>query len=99
MTPLLIFFFFYVPDVPLPPNFPDPCTVQWLVTHYLDINSVPRRSFFELLKYHSQDELEKEKLEDFCSAQGQEELFSYCNRVKRTNLEVSLNIRLEDNET
>nr|KAI8729307.1 diflavin oxidoreductase 1 [Biomphalaria glabrata] len=76
------------PDVPLPPNFPDPCTVQWLVTHYLDINSVPRRSFFELLKYHSQDELEKEKLEDFCSAQGQEELFSYCNRVKRTILEV-----------
>uniref|UniRef100_A0A2C9KVX5 Flavodoxin-like domain-containing protein n=1 Tax=Biomphalaria glabrata TaxID=6526 RepID=A0A2C9KVX5_BIOGL len=79
-------------NVPLPPKFPDPCTVQWLVTHYLDINSVPRRSFFELLKYHSQDELEKEKLEDFCSAQGQEELFSYCNRVKRTILEVSLNI-------
>ncbi|BFZ20446.1 hypothetical protein BsWGS_23485 [Bradybaena similaris] len=76
------------PDVPLPANFPNPASVRWLVTHYLDFNSVPRRSFFELLKYHSDDELETEKLEEFCTAQGQEELYSYCNRVKRNILEV-----------
>ncbi|XP_059146403.1 NADPH-dependent diflavin oxidoreductase 1-like [Physella acuta] len=76
------------PDVALPPCFPEPCSVKWLLTNYLDFNSVPRRSFFELLKYHTQDELEKEKLEEFCSPQGQEELYSYCNRVKRTILEV-----------
>ncbi|CAG5115516.1 unnamed protein product [Candidula unifasciata] len=76
------------PDVPLPANFPSPCSVRWLLTRYLDFNSVPRRSFFELLKYHADDELELEKLEEFCSPQGQEELYSYCNRVKRTILEV-----------
>ncbi|CAL1525891.1 unnamed protein product [Lymnaea stagnalis] len=76
------------PDIPLPPNFPRPCTVGWLLTNYLDFNSVPRRSFFELLKYHAHDELEREKLEEFCSPQGQEELYTYCNRVKRTILEI-----------
>ncbi|KAK3755557.1 hypothetical protein RRG08_012779 [Elysia crispata] len=82
------------PDVPLPPHIPNPCTTRWLVTHYLDINSVPRRSFFELLWYHaggepdSDAELEKEKLAEFCTAQGQEELYNYCNRVKRNIREV-----------
>ncbi|XP_035829247.1 NADPH-dependent diflavin oxidoreductase 1 [Aplysia californica] len=76
------------PDVPLPARFPSPCSIRWLVTHYLDINSVPRKSFFELLKYHADDELEREKLEEFCTPEGQEELYSYCNRVKRTILEI-----------
>ena len=83
-------------DVPLPPHIPNPCTTRWLVTHYLDINSVPRRSFFELLWYHaggepdSDAELEKEKLAEFCTAQGQEELYNYCNRVKRNIREVRI---------
>ncbi|KAK3088044.1 hypothetical protein FSP39_013874 [Pinctada imbricata] len=76
------------PDIPLPLCLPSPCTVSYLVTHYLDINSVPRRSFFELLAQFSEDELEKEKLEEFCTAEGQEELYTYCNRVKRNILEV-----------
>lgn len=76
------------PDVPLPSKIPSPCSIRWLVTNYLDINCVPRRSFFELLKYHAEDEMEKEKLEEFCTPQGQEELYSYCNRVKRTILEI-----------
>ncbi|KAJ8300702.1 hypothetical protein KUTeg_022221 [Tegillarca granosa] len=58
------------------------------VENYLDINSVPRRSFFELMCLFSEDELEKEKLKEFCTAEGQEELYSYCNRVKRSILEV-----------
>ncbi|KAH9512454.1 NADPH-dependent diflavin oxidoreductase 1 [Bulinus truncatus] len=80
------------PEVPLPHNFPSPCSVHWLVTHFLDINSVPRKSFFELLKYHSLDELEKEKLEEFCSPQGQEELYSYCNRVLQDFSKTAANI-------
>ncbi|GFS22197.1 NADPH-dependent diflavin oxidoreductase 1 [Elysia marginata] len=82
------------PDSPLPPQIPNPCSVRWLATHYLDINSVPRRSFFELLWYHaggepdSDAELEKEKLAEFCTPQGQEELYNYCNRVKRNIREV-----------
>ncbi|XP_069790684.1 NADPH-dependent diflavin oxidoreductase 1 isoform X2 [Narcine bancroftii] len=73
---------------PLPARLPQPCTVQYLVERYLDINCVPRRSFFELLSYFSPDELEREKLKEFSSAEGQEELYSYCNRPRRTTLEV-----------
>ncbi|XP_059342343.1 NADPH-dependent diflavin oxidoreductase 1 isoform X3 [Ammospiza nelsoni] len=76
------------PGTPLPPLLPQPCSVQYLVTHYLDISCVPRRSFFELLASFSTNELEREKLQEFSSAQGQEELYSYCNRPRRTTLEV-----------
>ncbi|NXL67286.1 NDOR1 oxidoreductase, partial [Chordeiles acutipennis] len=75
------------PGTSLPALLPQPCTIQHLVTHYLDISCVPRRSFFELLSYFSTNELEREKLQEFSSAQGQEELFSYCNRPRRTTLE------------
>ncbi|VDI53148.1 NADPH-ferrihemoprotein reductase [Mytilus galloprovincialis] len=75
-------------DIELPGMLPQPCSVQYLVQHYLDINSVPRRSFFELLSYFADNELEKEKLEEFCTAEGQEELYTYCNRVRRSILEV-----------
>lgn len=58
------------------------------MTHYLDIACIPRRSFFELLSWFSPNELEREKLQEFSSAQGQEDLYAYCNRPRRTTLEV-----------
>uniref|UniRef100_A0A8C2LPA6 NADPH-dependent diflavin oxidoreductase 1 n=1 Tax=Cricetulus griseus TaxID=10029 RepID=A0A8C2LPA6_CRIGR len=76
------------PGVPYPPGLPQPCTVWHLVSQYLDIASVPRRSFFELLACLSQHGLEREKLLEFSSARGQEELWEYCNRPRRTILEV-----------
>ncbi|KAM6316409.1 NADPH-dependent diflavin oxidoreductase 1 isoform 5-T5 [Podargus strigoides] len=75
------------PDTSLSALLPQPCTIRHLVTHYLDISCVPRRSFFELLSFFSTNELEREKLQEFSSAQGQEELYSYCNRPRRTTLE------------
>uniref|UniRef100_A0A8C6K2Q6 NADPH-dependent diflavin oxidoreductase 1 n=1 Tax=Melopsittacus undulatus TaxID=13146 RepID=A0A8C6K2Q6_MELUD len=72
----------------LPALLPQPCSIRHLVTHYLDISCVPRRSFFQLLSCFSTSELEREKLQEFSSAQGQEELYSYCNRPRRTTLEV-----------
>lgn len=59
-----------------------------LVSQYLDIASVPRRSFFELLACLSPHELEREKLLEFSSAAGQEALHEYCSRPRRTTLEV-----------
>ncbi|XP_044120371.1 NADPH-dependent diflavin oxidoreductase 1 isoform X1 [Neovison vison] len=76
------------PGVPCPARLPQPCSVRHLVSHYLDIASVPRRSFFELLACLSPHELEREKLLYFSSPQGQEELYAYCNRPRRTILEV-----------
>ncbi|XP_008829434.1 NADPH-dependent diflavin oxidoreductase 1 isoform X2 [Nannospalax galili] len=76
------------PGVPCPPGLPQPSSVKHLVSQYLDITSVPRRSFFELLACLSPHGLEREKLLEFSSAQGQEELWEYCNRPRRTILEV-----------
>ncbi|KAM9642634.1 NADPH-dependent diflavin oxidoreductase 1 isoform 3-T3 [Trichechus inunguis] len=76
------------PDVSCPARLPQPCSVHHLVSRYLDITSVPRRSFFELLAGLSPDELEQEKLLEFSSAQGQEGLYDYCSRPRRTILEV-----------
>uniref|UniRef100_A0A8C9CU01 NADPH-dependent diflavin oxidoreductase 1 n=1 Tax=Peromyscus maniculatus bairdii TaxID=230844 RepID=A0A8C9CU01_PERMB len=76
------------PGVHYPPGLPQPCTVWHLVSQYLDIASVPRRSFFELLACLSPHGLEREKLLEFSSARGQEELWEYCNRPRRTILEV-----------
>ncbi|XP_078382662.1 NADPH-dependent diflavin oxidoreductase 1-like isoform X2 [Oculina patagonica] len=76
------------PDIPIPHQLPQPCSIQHLVQHYLDIQGVPRRYFFELLSHFTTSDLEKEKLQEFCSAEGQEELYSYCYRPKRTTLEV-----------
>ncbi|XP_004613420.2 NADPH-dependent diflavin oxidoreductase 1 isoform X1 [Sorex araneus] len=76
------------PGVSCPARLPQPCSVHHLLSRYLDIASVPRRSFFELLACLSPHELEREKLLEFSSAQGQEELYEYCNRPRRTIVEV-----------
>nr|KAF6434019.1 NADPH dependent diflavin oxidoreductase 1 [Molossus molossus] len=76
------------PHVPCPERLPQPCSVRHLVSQYLDIASVPRRSFFELLACLSPHELEREKLLEFSSAAGQEALHEYCSRPRRTILEV-----------
>ncbi|KAF7217658.1 NADPH-dependent diflavin oxidoreductase 1 [Nothobranchius furzeri] len=72
----------------VPAGLPEPCTVHHLVERYLDIAAVPRRSFFELLSTFATDERERDKLMEFSSAAGQEELHGYCNRPRRTALEV-----------
>lgn len=76
-------------DTPPPSSLRQPRSILHLATHYFDFQSIPRRSFFELLSHFaSASELESEKLEEFNSAEGQEELHSYCNRPRRTILEV-----------
>ncbi|CAN9504750.1 unnamed protein product [Ophioblennius macclurei] len=72
----------------VPSRLPQPCTVRHLVESYLDIAAVPRRSFFELLSAFATNELERDKLAEFSSAAGQDELHGYCNRPRRTALEV-----------
>lgn len=49
---------------------------------------VPRRYTFEILSHFTDSELEQEKLTEFTTAEGQQELYTYCNRPKRTILEV-----------
>jgi len=75
-------------DQPLPSHWSNRTTLRELFATRLDIFSVPRRSFFEWLAYFTSDELETEKLQEFASSEGQEELWAYANRPKRTIAEV-----------
>ncbi|XP_076020454.1 NADPH-dependent diflavin oxidoreductase 1 [Genypterus blacodes] len=72
----------------VPDGLPQPCSVRHLVERYLDVAAVPRRSFFELLSTFASNEREREKLSEFSSAAGQDDLNDYCNRSRRTALEV-----------
>lgn len=49
---------------------------------------MPRRSFFEWLSYFTISELETEKLREFCTAEGQEDMYDYATRPRRTIHEV-----------
>jgi sulfite reductase alpha subunit-like flavoprotein len=63
-------------------------TVKDLIENYFDLNCIPRLSFFQLFKEFADDELEKEKLEEFLSLEGLDDLNTYCYRPRRTTLEI-----------
>lgn len=69
---------------------PNGLEIRDLVKYYLDIKSVPKRSFFEYLWPFSDDQMERDKLKEFASTEGQSELYEYCVRPKRTILETML---------
>lgn len=66
----------------------NPCTIEELVQNYMDINSIPKRSFFDLFQHFSTNDLERNMLERFASGSDLDELYDYINRPKRTILEV-----------
>jgi sulfite reductase alpha subunit-like flavoprotein len=53
-----------------PETIPRKTTLRDLFTNHLDINAVPRRSFFRAIRHFAHDETEKEKLEEFCTPEG-----------------------------
>lgn len=67
---------------------PDGLKIKDLVKYYLDIQSVPKRSFFEFLWPFSENQLERDKLREFASTEGQEDVYEYCIKTKRSILEV-----------
>ena len=76
------------PGQTLPAGLALPTTLRQVVTHHWDIQAVPRRYFFELLSHFTPDELEREKLQEFNTAEGQQDLYDYVNRPRRNILEV-----------
>ncbi|KAG8711406.1 NAPDH-dependent diflavin reductase [Ceratobasidium sp. 423] len=83
-------------DRSLPLGYPgpdSPTTLRSLITKHADINSVPRKSFMELLAHFTKDQMETDKLREFCTGEGLDELFDYTTRVRRTILEVLLEFR------
>ncbi|XP_037819423.1 NADPH-dependent diflavin oxidoreductase 1 [Lucilia sericata] len=80
-------------DMPLPKCYSKPLTVEQMVTYLWDLSFRPRQRAFELLALNCEDELEKEKLLEFTTAEGLDDLINYINRPRRTILEVLQDFR------
>lgn len=74
--------------MPAPLILNHPLPLVTIATQYWDLNALPRARAFEVLSYNCDNELEKEKLLEFASFEGQQDLLSYVNRPRRTILEV-----------
>lgn len=74
--------------MPAPSVLKRPLSLKTIATQFWDLNCRPKPRAFEVLSYNCENELEKEKLLEFSSFEGQEDLLSYVNRPRRTILEV-----------
>ena len=57
-------------DLPVPQSIPRTTTLRILFTQYHDFNYVPKLSFFKVLRHFAEDEVEAEKLTEFCTTEG-----------------------------
>lgn len=63
-------------------------TLRVLLTRYLDINAIPRRSFFAKISHYTKDEMQKGRALEFTDPQYLDEYFDYATRPRRSILEV-----------
>ena len=63
-------------------------TLRELLTQYLDINAIPRRSFFAKISHFTRDEMQRERALEFADPQYLDEYFDYATRPRRSILEV-----------
>lgn len=74
--------------MPTPVFLSRPLPLVTIATQYWDLSALPRARAFEVLAHNCVNELEKEKLLELASFEGQQDLLSYVNRPRRTILEV-----------
>lgn len=63
-------------------------TLRILLTEYLDINAIPRRSFLGCIANYTADSMHKERLLEFTEPQYLDEYFDYATRPRRSILEI-----------
>jgi len=63
-------------------------TLRELLAEYLDINAIPRRSFFAKIAHFTDDEMQKGRALEFTDPQYLDEYFDYATRPRRSILEV-----------
>ncbi len=77
------------PPPPIPHLLPYPqLTLRSLLTNYLDITSIPRRSFFSVIAHFTNDMMHKDRLLEFTDPDYIDELYDYTTRPRRSILEV-----------
>lgn len=69
-------------------GFLHPITFRELLTRHLDLNAIPRRSFFSLLAHFTTDSFQKDRLIEFTKPEYLDELYDYTTRPRRSILEV-----------
>lgn len=67
-------------------NIKMPCTLRDFVSSQLDLTATPRRRFFQRLAPFATNDMEKDKLLEFASPEGNENMTQYAFREKRTIL-------------
>ncbi|ORX46531.1 riboflavin synthase domain-like protein [Hesseltinella vesiculosa] len=75
-------------DKALPHGWPAAMTFRQLFIKHLDIFGVPRRSFFEMLAYFTTNPNHVERLQEFITPEGQDDMWAYCQRPRRTIAEI-----------
>ncbi|EAW12628.1 NAPDH-dependent diflavin reductase [Aspergillus clavatus NRRL 1] len=63
-------------------------TLRAILTDYLDIRAIPRRSFFSSIAHYTSDEMHKERLLEFTNPEYLDEFWDYTTRPRRSILEV-----------
>ncbi|PRT56388.1 NADPH-dependent diflavin oxidoreductase 1 [Wickerhamiella sorbophila] len=66
-----------------------PVTLRSLFTWHLDLNGIPRRSFFKLASNFCSGN-EAERLAEFATTEGIDDLYNYANRPRRSVIETIL---------
>ena len=59
-----------------------------LLTEFLDLNAIPKRSFFSWIVHLTEDQIQKERLLEFTKTEYMDELYDYTTRPRRSILEV-----------
>ena len=80
--------FDFLSEMPVPEFLQKSQTLWTIATQLWDLQAIPRPRTFEMLALNCDNELEKEKLVEFVTPEGQEERYSYANRPKRSIVEV-----------
>ena len=75
------------PPIPHLLSFPS-LTLRSLLLNHLDLNSIPRRSFFSFIAHFTDDPDHKERLHEFTKPEFLDELYDYTTRPRRSILEV-----------
>jgi len=63
-------------------------TLRKLISQHLDLNAIPRRSFFASLAHFTTDEFQHERLSEFAKPEYIDEFFDYATRPRRSIIEV-----------
>ena len=65
-----------------------PLTLRQLLMNNLDLNAIPKRSFFSSIVHFTDDPMQKERLLEFVKPEYIEELYDYTTRPRRSIVEV-----------